>query len=89
MAYTASLVATTDFGNKAVKVFNVTADAASGSVSTGLSVVEWIEVTCQSCATAAFKVKPNLSAASATVLGSVMVSSAVSGDNFYLVCYGH
>lgn len=89
MAYTASLVATSDFGNKAVKVFNVTADAASGSVSTGLSVVEWVQVSPTSCATAAFKVKANLSAASATALGSVMVSSAASGDAFVLVAYGH
>lgn len=89
MAYTASLVVTSDFGNKAVKVFNVTADAASGSVSTGLNVVEWCSISFQSCATAGFKVKNNLSAASAAANGTVMISSAANGDVFTLIAYGH
>lgn len=89
MAFTASLVASTDFGNKAVKVFNVTADAASGSVSTGLNVVEWHSMSPVSMATAAIKIKDNLSAASAAANGSIMVSSAVNGDAFVLTAYGH
>lgn len=88
MAYTASGLVSTIWGNKVIKFINVTADAASGSVVTGLSNVDVAMVQNVSAATAAFKVKVNLSAASAALLGSVMISSAVSGDNFVLVAIG-
>lgn len=88
MAYTASGLVSTVWGNKQVRFINVTADAASGSVTTGLSVVDVAFVQNVSAATAAFKVKVNLSAASAALGGSVMVSSATSGDNFVLVAIG-
>lgn len=91
MAYTASSIAgvNTTWGNKLVKVLNVTADAASGSVSTGLNVVDFAMVQLISAATGAFKVKVNLTVASAAANGTVFVSSAASGDNFVLIAVGH
>lgn len=88
MAYTATIQKKTVFGNQRVEQYLVTADAASGSVTTGLSVVESAGICPVSMATAGIKVKINTSAASAAANGQVLVSSAVSGDAFFLTVYG-
>lgn len=88
MAFTATLLKTTVFGDQRVQHYSVVADAASGSVSTGLGYVVACGYAPQSCATAGFKIKANLSAASATANGTVMVSSAANGDVFFLTVYG-
>lgn len=76
------------FGNKRVEGYLVTADAASGAVDTGLSVVEVAHVSPVSMATAAIKAKANLNSGATALNGSVMFSAAASGDDFYLVVYG-
>ena len=88
MAYTTTNIFKSVFGNKRVVALDVTADAASGVVVTGLSVVQSITLGPVSMATAAAKLKKNLNDSSATAQGSVFVSSAASGDNFILVCMG-
>lgn len=89
MAFTNSLVAQTVFGNKRVQVYNCTADAASGAVTSSLNVVEWFEYTVQSCATAGGTHKMNLTIGSAACNGCVFVSSVANGDNFFMTIYGH
>lgn len=88
MAFTATLIKNTVFGNQRVCQYDVTADAASGSVVTGLSVVDSIAVAPISMATAGCKFKKNLNDASAAANGTVFVSSAANGDNFFLTVYG-
>lgn len=77
-------------GNKVVEYWSVTADANSGVITTGLSVIEAIGgITVVSAATGSQKFKMNLSAASATANGSIMVSSCTGGDQFVVVAIGH
>ena len=89
MAFTASQTTATVWGNKLVKVLNVTADANSGAVTTGLGVVEWVQVAVVSAATGSQKFKANLSAASAALPGSIFMSSCTNGDTFTVVAIGH
>lgn len=90
MAFTNTRLIRNIEGNKIVEYWDVTADAASGVITTGLSVVEAIGgVTPVSMATAAAKFIKNTSAASATANGSIMVSSAASGDHFIIMAVGH
>lgn len=89
MAYTKSVLSTSVWGNKRVVVLQVTADAASGAVESGLGVIESIGgLAPVSMATAAIKLKQNLNSGTTALNGSVMVSSAVSGDVFNIVCIG-
>jgi hypothetical protein len=68
------------FGNKLVHICTVTADAASGTVPTGMTAVEGWTLGPLSMATSAIKI-----AASA---GTVTISNAASGDAFYLTIFG-
>lgn len=89
MAYSVTVVDKTVFGNKRVCIFDVTADAQSGVVETGLSRVDAFDVGPVSMATFSLvKFRPNISAASAAANGSIMVSGAASGDRFFITVYG-
>jgi hypothetical protein len=88
MAYTATLQKINVMGNQRVSQYLVTADAASGSVVTNMGTLDCAVIGPISMATAGIKVKINTSAASAAANGQVLISSAVSGDAFFLICYG-
>lgn len=88
MAFDVTTLFTTVYGNKRVVALDVTADAASGAVTTGLSVVDAVTMGPISCATAAFKIKINQNSAATALNGSLFVSSAADGDNFYIVAHG-
>lgn len=88
MAYTVTLIKNTLVSNDRMTMYNVTADAASGVVVTNLGLVDSAQLGPISMATAAIKLKINLNAASAASNGQVFISSAVSGDNFFLYVYG-
>lgn len=79
MAFTVSLDKNV-YGNKRVVICNVTADAASGQIATGLSVISGWSVGPQSMATASPKM--------ASSGGTITVSNAASGDGFYLIVHG-
>jgi len=79
MAYTVTQIKT-GFGDQKVHICNVTADAASGTIPTGLSVITGYAVGPISMATAS----PIMKASG----GTVTVSAAVNGDNFFLTIYG-
>jgi len=89
MAYTVTKLYQYNEGNKVMTAFDVTTDAASGVIVTPLSVVEAVAICPVSMGTAGIKVKRNLNAASATANGSIMVSSAASGDVFTVIAVGH
>ena len=89
MAFSNSILYQTMWGNKKVVAISMVADANSGSITTGLSVVESVQATVVSAATGAQKFKMNLSAASAAANGSIMVSSCTNGDVFQVLAIGH
>ncbi len=51
MALTKSLVADTVFGDKRVQCWDVTPDAAATAFATGMSVIDFIQVTAKSAVT--------------------------------------
>jgi hypothetical protein len=79
MAYTVSKEVTA-MGNKRVSLVSVTADAASGTIPTGLGKIDNVVLGPQSMATSAIKIS--------TSGGTVTVSNAVNGDVFFLQVYG-
>jgi hypothetical protein len=88
MAFTKSVDFTTIFGNKKVVGLTITADANSGAVDTGLSVIEHVQATVISAATGAQKFKKNLNSGATASNGSLMMSSCTNGDAFHVVCIG-
>lgn len=88
MAYTVSRGAPTVFGNKRAIAMRITADQATQTVETGLSVVEWHSVSPVSCTTAALKVHPNSNASGVQSMGVIGISGATSGDIFFVTVYG-
>ena len=90
MAYTVTVVEKTVFGNKRAVILDVTADAASGVVATGLNRIVAHSVSPVSMATHSLvKFRPNVNAASAASNGNIMVSGAADGDRFFVIAYGH
>lgn len=79
MAYTVTQEKTV-FGNMRAHICNVTADAASGTIPTGLTAITGYALAPVSMATAAPLIKASG--------GTVTVSNATNGDNFYLTVYG-
>lgn len=79
MAYTVTQEKTV-FGNLRAHICNVTADAASGTIPTGLAKVVGYSLAPISMATAS----PIMKASG----GTITVSAAVNGDNFFLTVYG-
>lgn len=88
MAFTKSVDFTTVWGNKKVVGLQVTADANSGAVDTGLSVIESVYVGVISAATGAQKFKINKNSGATASNGSLMMSSCTNGDAFHVVCIG-
>jgi hypothetical protein len=88
MAYTVTTTKKTVFGDMRVHHLEVTADAATGTVATGLSVVESMTYAPKSMATAAVKLRKNALPAGTASAGSVAVSGAASGDAMFLTIYG-
>jgi hypothetical protein len=79
MAYTVTQEKTV-FGNMRVHFCNVTADGASGTIPTGLSTIAGYSIAPISMATAS----PLMKASG----GTITVSAAVNGDNFYVIVFG-
>lgn len=90
MAFTNTKLTRTVWGNKVVEFWDVTADANSGAVTTGLSVIEAIGgVTVVSAATGSQNFKMNKNASGTATNGAIMVSSCTNGDHFIVVAVGH
>lgn len=92
MAYTASLTNRSTFGNQQVAFYTVTADGASGTVSTGFGTIESVTMTPGSITTnnsgSLGRVRPNGTAAGVDSPGTVGFSGFTSGDVMYLMVYG-
>jgi hypothetical protein len=88
MAFNNSLLERTTFGNKSVQVYSCVADGATGTVVTGLQSVDFIQVTNKSMTTGATKFKTNVGVSGTAIAGTVAVTGAASGDEFYITVYG-
>jgi hypothetical protein len=88
MAFTATVQFKTVFGNKRAVSLLVTADANSGAVDTGLSVIDAVYVGVVSAATGAQKFKKNVNSGATALNGSLMMSSCTNGDAFNVLCVG-
>jgi hypothetical protein len=88
MAYTASFLVKTVKGNQREEQIRVTADAASGSVDTGLSVIDFVQQSPQSCATAGYRCFMNTNSGLTALNGTVALSGLASGDVLFLTVVG-
>lgn len=88
MAYTVSHLVSTVVGNLKMKAVRVTADAATGSIETGLENVRAVSVTNQSATSAGYKVAMNEGVAGTSIAGTVAITGAASGDELIVMVYG-
>ena len=91
MAYTTSfLVKNQAVGDKFCHHVRVTADAASGSFDTGFNVVAFVQHSAQSATTTVMpRVFMNKDAALAASNGTIAISGATSGDEYYFTVFGN
>lgn len=87
MAYTVTKTPSV-FGNQAVAILDITADAATQTIQTGLNNILGISVFAQSAASSGFKVAVNSSASGVKALGSIGMSGLASGDRVFVTVYG-
>jgi hypothetical protein len=76
-------------GDKFLHHIRVTADAASGALDSAFSVVDFIQHSPQSAATAGYRVFMNANSGLTANNGSVAMSGLASGDVVYLTVVGH
>lgn len=77
------------FGNKRIVGMKLTADAATQTVETGLSVIEWYSIGhLSSMASAAPKVHINSNASGVQSMGVLGCSGFASGDDLYITVFG-
>lgn len=77
-----------NIGNKRAVLISVSVDSASGNIVTGLKTVDHVAMSPISMATTAILLKRNIGSNSTSVPGTVNINGAVSGDVFFLTCYG-
>lgn len=87
MAYSVTIVKTV-LGNEAVHHLDVTADAATATVETGLKNIRAHAIGQQSCSTAGIKCYANSNASGVQSFGVLGFSGLVSGDELYVTVFG-
>ena len=88
MAWSVAILDKVNFGNKRLHVLSCTADYATGSVDTGLEVIDHFMVSAQSAATAALVAYRNVGAEATAINGTIGFSNAVSGDILFVYAFG-
>lgn len=87
MAYTVSRKISV-FGDQRVAILDITADAATQTVETGMSKVNGISIGQKSLSTAAIKCYVNSNASGVQSFGVLGISGCASGDQFFVIVYG-
>jgi hypothetical protein len=87
MAFTVTKYLST-FGNKRVSGMDVTADAATQTIETGLRIIEWAHVSIGSAASANFKFAINSNASGVQSFGVIAVTGVATGDRLFVTVYG-
>lgn len=89
MAYTVTKVLDTVFGDQRVRNFDVTADATTQTIVTGLQYITCMHIQPLSMTTTTIpKVAVNVTASGAAANGSVAMTTVISGDHFFLTVFG-
>jgi len=89
MAFTNSLLRRTVMGDMQVQYYSCTADALTGTIVTGMQSIDMIAITPKSLTTGAVKFGMNEGVAGTAIAGTLGVTGATSGDEFYAIVYGH
>lgn len=87
MAWTTTRYKTV-FGDKRVVGLKLTADTATQTVETGLSVIEWYNLGYGSMTTQGVNVYINSNASGVASMGVLGCSGFTSGDDIYITVYG-
>lgn len=87
MAFTVTKYPTV-FGNKRAVGLDITADAATQTIETGLKVIEWAQVGIASCNSANFKIAVNSNASGVQSFGVLAVTGVTSGDKLFVTVFG-
>lgn len=87
MAYTVTRYKTI-MGNKRVVGIDITADAATQTIETGLKAVEFVSTAEVSMNSANFKLAVNSNASGVQSMGVIAVTGLTSGDRLFITCYG-
>lgn len=90
MAFTVTTVYKDVKGSERCHTLKVTADAASDTIKTGLSVLTAFSLGVQSMATAVPppRIRINETAAGTSTMGSIGISGMTSGDVIYITAFG-
>ena len=88
MAYSVSVSKKTVFGDQRVQHLVVTADAATGSYDTGLDYIDGGFFVPKSAASTTINMKLNEGVASTSIAGTIAITGATSGDDFYVTVFG-
>lgn len=76
------------FGNKRAVTLKCTADAATQTIETGLSLIDGMSIGYASCATGPNFVYPNSNASGINSNGVIGCSGFTVGDVMYVLVYG-
>ncbi len=88
MAFTFTAGVNSVYGNQRVLAGVLTADAATGVISFGLSTLTGVQWSAKSLSTALAKFRDNVDAAGAANAGTLAVTGVAAGDTFFLTVYG-
>lgn len=89
MAFDNDILERMNMGNKQAIFYSCTADAATGTIVTGLKSVDAVALTGKSMASAPYNTRMNEGVSGTSTAGTVAVTGVASGDTFYLMVFGH
>ena len=88
MAFTQSHLVCSVVGNLRLVGLRLTADAATGSIETGLQRIDGVSVANQSATTGAYKVAMNEGVSGTAIAGNLAITGVASGDELIAMIYG-
>lgn len=88
MAFTATVLKKTVFGDMRVHHLHILADGASDSLDSGLDYLYCAQMSAKSVTTGAHKIVCNALTAATASNGTYAITGVASGDEFYLTLYG-
>lgn len=89
MAFSNSLLERSTMGNKKVQFYSCVADAATGTIVTGLKSVDMAQMTPKTFASSPVHLAINAGVSGTSTAGTIAITGAASGDEFYVIVYGH
>ena len=89
MAFNNALLERMSMGNKQVQFYSCVADGATGTIATGMKAVDAVAITPKSFASTPVHTAINAGVSGTSTAGTVAVTGAASGDEFYMVIWGH